>query len=42
VDAIIRYYLHTDPDTLDDQQWAKAFQAVVYCRREEARHNRHG
>lgn len=40
VNAIIWYYLHIDPDTLDDQQWATAFQSVVYCRREEAKHNR--
>lgn len=36
MDAIIWYYLNTDPDTLDDRQWAKAFQSVVYCRKEES------
>lgn len=37
VDTILQYYLHIDPDTLNDEQWANAIAALEELRRQEAK-----
>jgi len=36
VDYQLRYYLHLDPDKLDDLEWATAFRALELIRKEES------
>lgn len=33
---MIRYYLHLDPATLSDQQWAKTIAQLEHIRKSEA------
>ena len=33
---MLRYYMHIDPDTLDDVEWANAIAALVVIRKMEA------
>ena len=32
---MLRYYLHIDPDTLDDQQWAQTIRQLQHIRKAE-------
>jgi hypothetical protein len=36
MDTMLRYYLHIDPDTLTDQQWAEKIQQLKHIRQTEA------
>ena len=36
-DCQLRYYLHLDPDTLDDMEWAVAINALEKIRKDEAK-----
>ena len=35
IDTMLRYYLHIDPDTLDDTQWAETFMQLADIRKRE-------
>ena len=35
IDTMLRYYLHIDPDTLDDNQWAEIFMQLADIRKRE-------
>ena len=35
IDTMLRYYLHIDPDTLDDQRWAETFMQLADIRKRE-------
>jgi len=39
VNAQIRYYLKTDPHAMTDDEWAEAWQDLVWIRKEEAKKN---
>lgn len=36
LDAQLRYYLHLDPDSLTDTEWAMRVNELRYIRRKEA------
>jgi len=36
---MLRYYMHIDPDSLDDMEWANAIAALVEIRKMEAGKN---
>lgn len=36
----MRYYLHLDPDTLTDEEWAETFAQLIDIREREAKANR--
>lgn len=36
IDTMLRYYLHIDPDSLTDGQWATALRQLADIRRREA------
>ena len=36
-DCQLRYYLHLDPDSLDDMEWALAIKALEKIRNDEAK-----
>jgi hypothetical protein len=41
VNAQLRYYMHiSDPDSLTDTEWARAFQDLVWIREQEAKANK--
>jgi len=41
IDAQLQYYLHiTHPEDLSDEEWAQAFQNLVWVRQEEAKRNK--
>jgi len=35
VNTMMRYYLHIDPDTLDDHTWAETFNQLLDIRKKE-------
>ncbi len=37
--AMLRYYMHLDPDRLSDEQWAARLNDLHYLRKEEAKAN---
>jgi hypothetical protein len=37
---MLRYYLHIDPTTLTDEQWAEAFSQLADIRQREAEANK--
>ena len=39
IDTMLEYYLHIDPSTLSDDQWAEKFLQVVDIRKREANRN---
>lgn len=36
LNTMLRYYLHIDPDTLSDQQWAQTIAQLRHIRQTEA------
>ena len=36
-DTLIRYYLHMDPDSLSDQQWAQTIAQLKHIRQSESK-----
>ena len=38
--TLLRYYLHLDPDTLSDEQWAETIAQLVDIRKQEAKANK--
>jgi len=36
MDTMLRYYLHIDPDTLTDQQWAETIKQLQHIRQAES------
>ncbi|MCQ2250606.1 MAG: hypothetical protein MJZ66_05800 [Bacteroidales bacterium] len=41
VNAQLRYYLHiAQPDSLTDDEWARAFHDLVWIRQQEAKYNK--
>ena len=36
LDTMLRYYLHIDPDTLSDQQWAQTIAQLRHIRKAES------
>nr|DAI68463.1 MAG TPA: Protein of unknown function (DUF2540) [Caudoviricetes sp.] len=37
---MLRYYLHIDPDTLTDEEWAQTIAQLADIRKNEAKANR--
>lgn len=35
LDAQLRYYMHLDPDSLDDQEWAMRVNELKWIRKQE-------
>lgn len=35
INTMLQYYLHIDPDTLDDQRWAEKFMQLADIRKRE-------
>ncbi|WP_417128298.1 hypothetical protein [Phocaeicola sp.] len=38
--TLLRYYLHLDPDTLSDEQWAETIAQLADIRKQEAKANK--
>jgi hypothetical protein len=36
MDTLLSYYLHIDPSTLTDEEWAIKIKALEYIRKQEA------
>ncbi|MGI6341367.1 MAG: hypothetical protein ACOXZ9_10740 [Bacteroidales bacterium] len=39
-DALLRYYMHLNPDSLSDTEWAMRIQELTHIRKEEAKANK--
>ena len=37
--TLLRYYMHIDPDTLSDEEWAWTIRYLIDIRKEEAKAN---
>ena len=35
-DACLRYYMHIEPDDLNDEEWAARYQELLWIRKTEA------
>lgn len=40
IDAQLRYYMHIDPDSLDDETWAMRYNELLWIRQQEAKANK--